>query len=87
MIRYCIYNVLKARYWAFLHYRYSQHLHTFRVLRVVILLMCAKCVGPARVIKKAYCAMRIYMQYVQCTLYIAHAAHLFLHAFCIYNEV
>ena len=64
-----------------------QHLYTFHVWRVVILLMRAKSVGPARVNKKAYCAMRIYMQYVQYTLYIAHTAHLFLHTFCIYNEV
>ena len=71
----------------FLHYHYSQHLRTFRIWRVVILLMRAKCVGPARVSKKAYYTMRIYMQYVQCTLYIAHTAHLFLHTFCIYNEV
>ena len=25
--------------------------------------------------------------YAICTLYIAHTAHLFLHTFCIYNEV
>ena len=81
--------------WTFLHYRYSQHLHTltFRIWRIVILLMRAKCVGPARVIKKAYCATRIYNIYTRCaiyaicTLYIAHTADLFLHTFCIYNEV
>ena len=27
------------------------------------------------------------MHYAICTLYIAHTAHLFLHKFCIYNEV
>ena len=57
------------------------------------LLMRAKCVGPARVNKKAYCATYIYNIYARCaiyaicTLYIAHTAHLFLHTFCIYNEV
>ena len=71
------------------------HLHTlmFRIWRVVILLMRAKCVGRSRVNKKAYCATRIYniyarcAKYAICTLYIAHTAHLFLHTFCIYNEV
>ena len=70
-------------------YSYIIAIHNIytRVWRVVILLMRAKSVGPARVNKKAYCVMRIYMQYVQCILYIAHTAHLFLHTFCIYNEV
>ena len=63
---------------------------SFRIWRVVILLMRAKCVGPARVNKKAYCIYIIYARcalYAICTLYIAHTAHLFLHTFCIYNEV
>ena len=53
----------------------------------------AKCVGPARVNKKAYCATCIYNIYVLCaiyaicTLYIAHTAYLLLHTFCICNEV
>ena len=41
--------MLKNLEWTFLHYRYTQHLHTLRVWRVVILLMRAKCVSPARV--------------------------------------
>ena len=75
-------------------YRYSQHLHTltFHIWRVVILLMRAKCVGPARVNKKAYCATRIHKYicavryYAIYTLYIAHTAHLFLHTFCTYMK-
>ena len=44
-----------ARQWAFFHHRYSQYLHTkeqsdfFRVWCLIILLKCAKYVGPARV--------------------------------------
>ena len=29
--KYNVYKVQKALQWLFLHYRYSQHLHTFRV--------------------------------------------------------
>ena len=59
----------------------------------LFLLMRTKCVGPARVNKKAYYATRMYNTYAWCaiyaicTLHIAHTAHLFLHTFCIYNEV
>ena len=74
-----------ARQWAFFHYRYSQYLHTkkqsdtFRAWRLIILLKCAKCVGPARVNsqlltskEKAYHVHVLYMRCVVCTLYNEH---------------
>ena len=79
-----------ARQWAFFHYRYSQYLHTkeqsdtFRVWRLIILLKCAKCVGPARVnsqlltgTEKAYHVHILYMRCVRYTMNIVHKAHLF----------
>ena len=64
-----------------IHYRYSQHLHTLRVWRVVILLMRIKYVGPARVNTQfqgnkrriAECAYTYNMY----TVHIVHTAHLF----------
>ena len=47
----------------------------------------------ALVFNTAHSTPRIYNIYARCaiyaicTLYIAHTAHLFLHTFCIYNEV
>ena len=72
--------MFKKHEWTFLHYRYSQYLHKCRVWRVVILLMRAKYVGPARVNTQfqgkkrriAECAYILYMQYVHCTLHIQH---------------
>ena len=76
-----------ARQRAFFHYRYSQYLHTkeqsdtFRVWRLIILLKCAKCVGPVRVNsqlltskEKAYHVRTMYMYiiYEMCTLYNEH---------------
>ena len=71
-----------ARQWAFFHHRYSQYLHTkeqkdtFRVWRLIILLKCAKSVGPARVSsqlviskEKAY---HVHILYEMCTLYNKH---------------
>ena len=44
MIRYWLLSIQSSKS-IILQYRYSPHLHTFRVWRVVILLMRAKCVG------------------------------------------
>ena len=46
IIKYWLLSIWSSLQWLFLHYRYSQHLHTFRAWRVIILLMRAKCVGP-----------------------------------------
>ena len=62
-------------------------MHTLRVWRVVILLMRAKYVGPARVNTQFQGRLRNAHIYAICTLYIAHTAHLFLHTFCTYNEI
>ena len=81
MIEYIkFYNALQ---WAFFH-RYShtkEQSDTFRVWRLIILLKCAKCVGPARVNsqlltskEKAY---HVHILYEMCTLYNEHKAHLF----------
>ena len=76
------------------HYRYSQYLYTkeqsdtFRVWRLIILLKCAKCAGPAKLNsqlltskekEKAYHVQLhiLYMRCVRCTINIVHNAHLF----------
>ena len=76
-------KLYNARQWAFFHYRYPQYLHTkeqsdtFRVWRLIILLKCAKCVGPASVNsqlltseEKAYHVHILYMRCVRCTMNI-----------------
>ena len=68
---------------AFLHYRYSQHLHTFFVRCVIILLMRAKCTGPARVNTQSQCECCTYR--LQCTTYIKHIY--FVHRFYIYQSI
>ena len=76
--------MFKKHEWTFLHYRYSQPSHTFRVWRVVILLMRAKYVGPARVNTQFQgCAMRIFMQSVHYTL---HIQHIYFYRHSVYNE-
>ena len=74
---------LKITIAAFLHYRYSQHLHTFLVWLVIILLMRANCAGPARVntqLQSVCCTYRL-----QCTTYIRHIY--FVHRFYIYLNI
>ena len=63
---------------ALLHYRYSQHLHPF-----IILLMRAKCAGPARVNTQSQCVCCTYR--LQCTTYIKHIY--FVYRFYIYQSI